>query len=260
MLEQHHENQVRSQPLTFTTSAVIYLVAQPVAVQMRSPSHIGQHPPQEDTQLNTDKASLVDLSQLVSLARFAKYSLSVHVCPSLSSPSLYLDLPPWVHIVLLSDSHSSPSHQSLCLFAPWEEEEEDVASCCARGLLLWSSCMRVRALAWGAWKWQREQNAITEQVSVNLCWSQFTLSSLFLYLSHTFTHLHIYTKTFAAGQHDITVWKWENSKKMCQGEGKGHRAEGRGAILKRTKKRQAGEQSDKGQKEEDKKRCYTEEK
>lgn len=38
--------------------------------------------------------------------------------------------------------------------------------------------------------------------------------------------------------------------KICEGEGKGCRVESRGVILKRKKKRQAGEQSDKGQKED----------
>lgn len=173
---------IRSSLRRWHVSAVIYSTVWPVAGQICSLSHTGQHAPQGNTQVNTDKPSLVDLSQLVSLAKSAKYSLSVHVCPSLSSPPLPLDLHRWVHIVLLSESHSFLSHQSLCLFAPWEEE--DVPSCCAQ------LCLSEVAVCVCGHESDRGSKTPLQSRCPSICADHSLLSPLSLCLSHTSTHLH----------------------------------------------------------------------
>lgn len=198
---------IRSSLRRWHVSAVIYITVWPVAGQICSLSHTGQHAPQGNTQVNTDKPSLVDLSRLVSLAKSAKYSLSVHICPSLSSPPLPLDLHRWVHIVLLSESHSFLSHQSLCLFAPWEEE--DVPSCCAQ------LCLSEVAVCVCGHESDRGSKTPLQSRCPSICADH---SLLFPPLPLSVTHIHTFTQRLLL-QDSVTLlsenekmWKYVKAK------------------------------------------------
>ena len=140
----------------------------------------GPHSPHANTQLNTDKATLLDLSQPVSLAKCVNHSLSVpHFLSVCDSP-----LPPFwtcLHGSILSfylpPISPHPIRHSASI-APWEEEEEeeDGPSCCAQVCLSEITvCVRLhegmKEREGGA-----SENTITEQVSFHLCRSQLTFS------------------------------------------------------------------------------------
>lgn len=198
---------IRSSLRRWHISAVIYITVWPVAGQICSLSHTGQHAPQGNTQVNTDKPSLVDLSRLVSLAKSAKYSLSVHVCPSLSSPPLPLDLHRWVHIVLLSESHSFLSHQSLCLFAPWEEE--DVPLCCAQ------LCLSEVAVCACGHESDRGSKTPLQSRCPSICADHsllFPPLSLSVTHIHTFTQRHLLQDSVTLLSENEKMWKYVKAK------------------------------------------------
>lgn len=91
------------------------------------------HSPRANTQLCTDKATLLVLSQLVSLAKCVNHSLSVPLWTLSASDSF--SPPFWSYLYGSISSFYlppiSPHPISNCAsIAPWEEE--DIPSCCAQ--------------------------------------------------------------------------------------------------------------------------------
>lgn len=164
----------------------------------------GPHSPHANTQLNTDEATLLDLSQLVSPNVWTTHCLSPTFSLSLT-PLFWTCLHCSILSFYLSPISPHPIHHSAPI-APWEME--DGPSCCAQVCLsevnvdvCVCACMR-------AWKrereWERDgiwKNTITEQVSFHLCRSQLTFP---LSLSETVyvcqTHPVLTQHTFTQGR------------------------------------------------------------
>lgn len=177
----------------------------------------GPHSPHANTQLNTDKATLLDLSQLLSLAKCVNRSLSVPHFLSLSVTPLYLpfgpaSMAPYCRFISLPFLPIP----SVTLPPLHHGKEEDGPSCCARVLPLWSNCVCVGLCAC-MWAWKREREGASENhhyrpgvlpsvlITVNFFLSLSLCEPVAFWHTHPCPHATlIYTKTSATGQHDIT--------------------------------------------------------
>lgn len=199
----HHENlittqiQVQLQPLSSATSAS-WPKCKPLCLpcsctDLLPLSLAGPHSPHANTQLSTDKATLLGLSQPVPLAKCVNHSLSV---PPL--PRFWTCLHDSILSFYLSPIPPHPIRHSASI-AP--REEEDGPSCCAQVCLSEVTvCMCVFERFHEGMKKRKgaSENTITEQVSFHLCRSQLTFPSLSL--SPSVTHILywcIYTGTLA---------------------------------------------------------------
>lgn len=180
------------------------------------------HSPHANTQLNTDKATLLGLSQLVSLAKCVNHSLSVpHFCLWLPSSPFWTCLHGSILPFYLSPTSSHPIPHSASI-APWEEE--DGPSCCAQVCLSEVTvCMCVFVRLHEGMK-EREgasENTIREQVSFHLCRSQLTFSSPSLRLSLSVTHI---LSPHGAHLHkDVryrAAWHYRLKRRKCKNEWK----------------------------------------
>ncbi len=175
----------------------------------------GLHSPHANTQLNTDKATLLDLSLPVSLAKCVNHSLSV---PPL--PSFWTCLHDSILLFYLSPNSPHPIPHSASI-APWEGENGP--SCCAQVCLSEVTvrmCVFVHFHEGMKERKRASENTITEQVSLHLCRSQLTFSSLSESVS--FCHTHPVPHTFTQGrllQGSVTL-ATENAA-MSKSKGKG---------------------------------------
>lgn len=171
----------------------------------------GPRLPHANKRLNSDKATLLNISQPVSLAKCVNHSLPVP--SSVSDSSL---LPLWtrphgsISLFYLSPISPHPIRHWASI-AP--REEEDGPSCGAQVCLSEVSVCMCECMKAGEGASER---TITEQVSFHLCRSQLTFLSarVALFLSHASwaRKAHIYTKLLVTGLHNITDLGRANAK------------------------------------------------
>lgn len=167
----------------------------------------GPHSPQANTQLKTDKATLLDSSQLVSLSKCVNNSLFLSLGLPSSSP-FWTFLYGHISSFYLTPISPHPISHSAS-FAPWEE---DVSSCCAQ-LFLSEVPVCVCGLAWGheggresIWK-HHYRAGVLPSVLITVNFFLFLWFCLFL------PHRHSLQGSVTLLVENEKMWKWVKVKK-----------------------------------------------